>query len=129
MKWSKKDISKLSYYTRNFNNKITALSKNPQYRDVTLPEYVSYQTLKKQIQSRQNFNSMINYLSGINKAQFTNIKKVDNVNLLQGEYNLLTRNRRRLRTYLSNEYERYFEPEPKSRLFSRTNGKYGIYVL
>lgn len=129
MKWSKKDISKLSYYTRNFNNKINALSKNPQYRDVTLPEYVSYHTLKKQIQTRQNFNSMINYLAGINKPKFTNIKKIDNVNLLQGEYNLLNRNRRRLRTYLSSEYDRYFEPEPKSRLFSRTNGEYWLYVL
>lgn len=129
MKWTRKDISKLSYYVTNFNKQISILAKNPEYSNVTLPEYISYQTLKKQISTRENFNSIVNYLSQVKKPNFIKIKNIDNVSILQGEYRLLQRNSKRLLSYLGSEYQRYYTPDPKLRIFSCTNGKYWIFVF
>lgn len=129
MRWSKKDISKLSYYTRNFNKQITNLSKNPAYSNVQLPDYLSYNYLKTQIQTRENFNSIISYLKGVNRPTFSKIEKVGSMSILHGEYKLLEKNRARLRNYLESELKRYFVPEPKSRIYASSNGKHRIFVL
>ena len=114
MRWSRKDISKLSYYTRNFNNKISSLSKNPAYKDVILPDYLTYNYVKSLIQTRANYNSMIRYLQSVNKPTFTNIKQTGNISVLQGDFRFLERNRQRLQNYLQSEYDRFFEKAPNS---------------
>lgn len=114
MRWRRKDISKLSYYTRNFNTKISSLSKNPAYKDVTLPDYLNYNYVKSLITTRANYNAMITYLQSVNKPTFANIKHIENVKILQGEYRFLEGNRSRLGTYLQSEYDRFFDKAPNS---------------
>lgn len=67
IRWRKQDIATLKKVVKNFNAKIARiLKKNPDAADY-LPDKVSYANLKKDIETRKDYNSIVNSLKRFSK--------------------------------------------------------------
>ena len=82
IKWRNSDNEELARVVRNFNAKITRLSKNPQMKNA-LPDKVSVKQMKEMIQTRQDLNRELNTLRRFSKRGAEQL-----VDVPQNQYNL-----------------------------------------